>query len=155
MSSTTIDLWPSDIKKAQSILTPASILRQQALLISKNTSNIIEGEVKMLPPIEAKSAESPARALARISGIYIQKDVIGNPNFQHQLFLIAPALSNYRHKLLVVEHLPTKIYPVTIYFNEKTIECADESFFIEGLKSVFADATTRQIIESLISQSTS
>jgi hypothetical protein len=157
MTSTTIDLWPNDIKKVSKTISPVAILRQQAILIGKKTSNIIEGEIKTLQPtteIEQlrEWVGSPEEGWSQ--GIVTrQKEV--NPNIVHVFFLVAPILSNYRHRLLEVQHIPIQMYPVTIKTTEKTIECIDEKTFIDGLQSIFADATTRQIIESLISQSTS
>ena len=40
-----IDLWPSDIDFDERIVSPISILKEQAALLGQKTQNIVEGEV--------------------------------------------------------------------------------------------------------------
>jgi hypothetical protein len=155
MSSITIDLWPNDLKKPEDIkgiTTPASILRQQALLIGEKTSNIIEGEVKISEVSSYVPNYLEEQLGQTLDGDYLSDMPIAY--IKYHFFLVVPALANYRYEVLTVEHFPTKIYPVTIKSAKGKVECADEKSFSEGLKSVFADPETRQVIESLMSQST-
>jgi hypothetical protein len=152
-----IDLWPQ-INKTVKIDTPLSILRQQAILLGEKTSNIIEGEIKTVPPTEEEIVSRREWVGSQEEGWsqgLVSKQKERNPNFQHYFFLVAPALSNYRHKLLTIEELPEETYPVTIKYANGTIQCQSEEDFLNGLRSIFADATTTKIIDSLIAKSNS
>jgi hypothetical protein len=70
MPDTQEDFWPSDLLD-ESVRTPSAILREQALLPGKKTSNWIEGEVR-----------------TEAEGDW----------FVVRFYLVVPVLDNYRYK---------------------------------------------------------
>ena len=79
----------------------------------------------------------------------------GGGSLTHQLYLVAPALDNYRFLVLTVAH-DINIYPCRLLsaVNPGTwVECGDEQDFENKLGTVLSNPKTRRIIESLISQS--
>ena len=144
---TEIDLWPD--LSSESILTPASMLKIQAEMLSKKTNGRLQGLV------ETHSFQDK---------IY------------HQLFVVVPALENYRYSLLTVHHSPT-LYPVTV--DESPIEetgpsrsgasvgdaiasrfrqptaLADEKAFQTWLGTALSDRSTKRILQNLLAHATS
>lgn len=120
------DLWPSDIGVA-TIITPVSILREQAALLGEKTSNLVQAEVKT-------SSDGP--------------------RVMHAFFLIAPAMDRYRYRLLYVTH-NIELYPLTISFeaanSQIVVKSQDE--FIEQLGKLLSSEKTQNIVKSLIVQS--
>ena len=138
---TEIDLWP-DLNSV-GILTPAAILKTQAGMLSKKTNGRLQGLV------ETYSLRGE---------IY------------HQLFVVVPALENYRYSLLTVHHSPT-LYPVTV--DESPVSTAtsttstqayalatlklpttlaDEKSFQSWLGTALSDVNTKRILQNLLAQ---
>ena len=137
---TEIDLWP-DLNSV-GILTPAAMLKTQAGMLSKKTNGRLQGLV------ETYSLRGE---------IY------------HQLFVVVPALENYRYSLLTVHHSPT-LYPVTV--DESPVSTAtststqayalaasnlpttlaDEKSFQSWLGTALSDVNTKRILQNLLAQ---
>lgn len=134
-----VDLWPSDIEVSD-LVSPASILREQATLLGMKTKNLVTGKVELA----SDSAEK---------------------KFKYVFYLVAPALKNYRYRLLSIEY-PVDLYPVTIRFESKRpkvednldeesshLSAKDYDDFIAKLGKVFSDERTKRVIRALISHS--
>jgi len=140
-----INLWPPEIEIIN-VTPPVTILEQQASMLGNMTKNIILGDVK-----------------ARESEEY---------DFSYIFYIVAPALSNYRYKLLTICH-NIDLYPVTIQveesiFNEvpksitgaigeripNSIFAKSEEQFTEVLKAIFNSNKAKRVISALHSQST-
>lgn len=149
-----IDLWPDKIK-VDKVITPVTILRQQASLLGKKTKNIVQGEV--------------ANWKLGIGEEY---------DFQYLFYIVAPALDNYRYRLLGLFYDVSSLYPVIIdvddveiqkeipsKFNYKVktlgsttevkiiVKANSEEEFMEVLKAIFNSTKVLRVISVLLSQS--
>ena len=126
---TTKDLW-GQLPDISDIKPPIAHLREQATLFGNKTANIISADVKI-------SMEDYERILCQT------------------LFLIAPALNNYRYAILKVKQEPGTIYPVTIEdcTTEEQYKCKTESEFLDNLEAILTSEPVRNIIKTLIAQS--
>lgn len=138
-----IDLWPDKIG-VEKLITPVTILRQQASLLGKKTKNIVQGEVRS------------------------SKDSL--TSFNYAFYIIATALDNYRYKLLEISY-DESLYPVKINVDQeiwdeipagfKTMTSAMEYYFGAGsekefqdiLKAIFGSKKVLRVISVLLSQS--
>lgn len=150
-----VDLWPDTIK-VEKIITPATILRQQASLLGKKTKNILKGEV-----YDQRLGSDP------------------KSGFRYTFFIVAPALSNYQSRILTIRY-GMSIYPVIMYVEDEEIckeipshfkltdkdmgdlpnkgmgdymRANSEAEFLEVLKAIFNSAKVIRIISVLLSQS--
>ena len=123
------DLWPELGDAA--IRTPITILREQALYLSKRTQGVVEGEVR-------------TQTHGRI--------------FVHNFGLVVPALQNYRYEVLICRH-EISLYPAVVLMSyvqdvrevpEET--CQNERQFLQVLKSTFAAPEVLQTVRALIAQ---
>ena len=132
MQNPSRDLWPDDISGASNLLTPVSILKEQASLLGRKTGNLVEAEVDT-------SLVDYERLL------------------QHSFILVAPALKHYRYLLFRVTHSATQLYPLEIDVPvlNTGMSAGSEIDFIEKLKDIFAGNKTKEIIQTLIAQSRS
>ncbi len=125
-AKSTRDLWPDDIK-VDEMVTPLSILKEQASLLGQKTQNLVEAEVQTKP--------------------------LG-ADFSHSFFLVAPPLDNYRYKLFEIHH-PIDMYPVKIVDENGGIryEPRSQDEFIAKLREVLTSEKTKSVIRALIAQS--
>ena len=137
-----INLWPPEIEVIN-ITPPVTILGQQATMLGSITKNIILGDVK-----------------ARESEEY---------DFSYIFYIVAPALSNYRYKLLTIYH-NIDLYPVTVQVEENiykevpkratgeripnSIFAISENEFTEVLKAIFNSNKAKRVVSALLAQST-
>lgn len=121
------DLWPESFGSLE-VETPLQILRKQASLVGTKTSNLLEGTVSRIVDAEG--------------------------DFQLSFYLVAPALDNYRYKLLSVWH-GMGLYPVSTMNVNPPLKFKNAEEFKEYLRSTFASKETLNIIRSLIVQSSS
>jgi hypothetical protein len=148
------DLWPTEIE-VTSLIPPATILRQQESALGKKTRNIVLGEVK-----------------ARESD---------NFDFSYIFYIVAPALGNYRYKLLTIYH-NIELYPAIIQveegiyeeisseeYKDKTsfafllepqeykmpysFQADSEDSFLNVLKAIFNSSKAKRVISGLLAQS--
>jgi len=120
------DLWPSDIGIV-TLVTPVSILREQAAFLGEKTGNLVQAEVKTTS---------------------------NGPSVVHSLYLIAPAMGGYRYRLLSAAH-NVEVYPLNINFEPTSVsimvETEDE--FTEYLGELLSSEKTINIVKSLVAQS--
>ena len=121
------DLWPESFGSLE-IETPLEILRKQASLLSSKTGNLLVGNVG--------------------------KTTTAGGNFFLSLYLVAPALDNYRYKLLSVQH-GINLYPVSTWGEVPDKEFKNPKEFKGYLRSKFVEDATLNIIQSLMVQSRS
>jgi hypothetical protein len=132
------DLWP-DLTPA-AIITPASILKTQAAVLSQKSKGLLQGEV------ESWTHEN---------------------DVHHQLVVVVPALDNYRYTLIKLHHSLT-IYPVFIdespvpreqedeWSNiNRAYKLQDEDSFRNWLRTILAAPQTIRILQNLLAQATS
>jgi hypothetical protein len=141
MPDTIPNLWSPDINV--NTLTPSAVLRAQAGMLGKMTKGILTAQVTAL-----------------------ERD---NDRIEHTLDLRAPALENYRYRVLTAYHRKNLVYPVTVsaecfeqggskeYYdhNEGWVspEASGETEFIELVGSVLRSPEVVSVIHSLIARS--
>lgn len=144
----TDDLWPDDIQslKYSDLRPPVAILKEQGTLLGRKTDNLVEGEV------------------VRVPGDFLPEYKY---DFAYIFYLVAPALSDYRYKLLDILH-SVDFYPLLIGTGDDVLGelpaemekgkydrlVADsQDRFIEILRAIFATKKVRRVIEAIIAQS--
>jgi hypothetical protein len=126
------DLW-GEISVEKEIKLPVTTLKEQATLLGEKTNKILEGSVT---PIK-----------------YPDKDIVG-----FSLSIIAPALGNYRYKVLSISHKSIFVYPLTVSYRGEdgvatSYTCEDEGGFNDALKEILSSERVHKAIGALISQS--
>ena len=118
------DLWPQNIGESN-LVTPVSILKEQAALLGDKTSQLVKGEVVT--------------------------QGTGN-NFIHHFNIVAPTLS-YRYELLQVTHGVT-FYPLTLKrpFETTAPMLPSEDAFKQSLKDILASPQTLNVVHSILAQ---
>ncbi len=143
-----IDLWPEGIETNR-VKSPVTILREQGSLLGQKTKNLVQAEV-----MEASGQHN---------------------EFVYSFFIVAPALSHYRYKLLTIRH-DVGLYPVKIDVEERIVqeispqfqyeqvnpdgeliktylEANSEEEFLELLREIFKSEKAIAVVTSLLSQS--
>jgi len=87
MANTIPDLWPTYGLETD-VLTPIAILRTQSTLLRQKTQGLLVGEVRVTTSEFGQSILS--------------------------FDIVAPAINNYRYRLLSVQHTKEAIYPATV-----------------------------------------
>ena len=118
------DFWPENIGQTN-IVTPVSLLKQEASYLGPKTKQLVKAEVS--------TSNS------------------GN-NFVHSFNLVVPGLSNYKYQLFQVQH-PITLYPATIIWYQG-YSVPDQGAFIAKLQEILASADTKRIVEALLAQVT-
>jgi hypothetical protein len=123
------DLWPEDLGHVD-LVTPVTILREQASVLGKRTNYILRGEVE---------------TQTRGETIY------------HTFYVVAPALENYRYEVLTVRH-EVIFYPVDINCSDagmygRTVKNEDE--LKQALKTIFTSEKLKKVIGALLAQAQS
>ena len=126
------DLWPDDIAVTD-MLTPLSILKEQASNLGGRTKNLVQGElVQRITRREDEPLDS----------------------FIFSFYLKAPALQNYKYQLFWVTY-PISFYPLTIHSggsdSDITVNSQDE--LVNELRNIFSQEKTKTVIHALIAQS--
>jgi hypothetical protein len=119
-------LWPDF--EDNSIETPKNILEEQGKFLSEQTKNILEVEISSTP-IEGEDNK-----------------------IVHHFDIVAPALNNYKYRLLSITH-SIEFYPLDVAYKGSYQRVLDEDQFVKKLSSIFNDESTIRIIKSLIAQS--
>lgn len=133
------DLWPPDISQQTTEKSPASILKEQALLLSQKTNNLVTAEV-------------------------IRKTMVKESKFGFN-FILTSSTINYRYNLFSITHGVT-LYPVEISSDNDLIKSIrperghyewitveNETEYIRILKDIFSAENTRKVISTLIKMS--
>lgn len=124
MSQPDRDLWPENIG-VSAMVTPATILKEQAALLAEKTKGLVEADV-------------------RSSGSGTQ--------FVHSFTLRVPALDNYHYVLFTASH-PIELYPAVIAFRgHEPVTTPDEETFVAQLAIVLSCDETTRVVQGLIAQ---
>lgn len=141
------DLWPEDVGQVdESLKTPHQILKEQADLLGKKTSNVLLGRVK-----------------TRSLGVILddaEKDF--SADFSYSFSIVAPTLNNYQFRLFSISY-DHKFYPVRISmdpdilseigdFHNTELTANNENEFLDILKKIFRANKTNRIIKALLAE---
>jgi hypothetical protein len=116
-------LWPDDIGES-SLVTPVSILKEQAADLGEKTKQLVVAEV-----VSSSQAD----------------------RFAHRFLITAPALGNYKFELFQVTH-GISFYPMQGVWRGAFHALSSEQQFLDFLRMVFRDQTTKNVIQSIIAQ---
>jgi hypothetical protein len=118
------DYWPTHLGESP-VITPVTVLKEQAALLGQKTKNLVMGKVESRPD-EGK--------------------------LRHVLYLIVPTLSNYRYYLLSIAQ-DLSIYPLKINdaTSSSSIYAQDLEDFRVKLKEILSSDRVKRIIETLLS----
>lgn len=151
MSQATRDLWPDQID-VTSIVPPIVILREQATVLGERTKGLVRAEVD--------STEQPPKGIEE----YLEDAIPAEARvvYVQTLYLVAPALDNYRYSLLSVSH-DFQPYPCRVSFHPNpdrglidhffgTMTIVSEGQFLQWLQVALNREETVRIIHGLISR---
>lgn len=119
------NLWPANIADSN-LVTPVSILKEQAALLGEQTRQLVIGEVTT--------------------------DTTGNL-FVHHFYIVAPTLS-YKFELFTVTH-GISFYPLTLRHGGNNISMTKNDGFAsfkENLKTIFSSESTVNVVHSILAQ---
>jgi hypothetical protein len=130
MATINEDFWP-DLNLAPAV-TPLSILREQAGLLTQRTGGVLRGAVETWSEGE------------RVA---------------HTFNIVVPALGGYKRTLFTVYHNPLG-YPISVETDPKPVfgiptepqTIADENQFRNWLRSMLRSSDVKRIVESLYAQ---
>src|SRR5947208_3134679 len=124
MSSRIRDLWSDAI--SPDVLTPLAILRAQVPGLERRTKGLIEAEVNT---------------------------VVADKKTTHNFDLVAPALDQYRERILIVTHERERVYPATLeaaYFARKNGRSQVTAMYEEDFISLIGEVLTSPDVISSI-----
>ncbi len=123
------DLW-GEIAIDGKLELPIAILKRQAELLETKTGGVLQAHVHPM----------------KMTG----KDSVG-----YSFDIVAPALSNYVHKVLTISHPGILLYPVRLvsHVTDKDASCKDEEDFVKALKEVLSSDVVHKAVLALITQS--
>jgi hypothetical protein len=116
------NLWPDNIADSN-LITPVTVLKQQAALLGEKTRQLVKGEV-----------------VTQASGNL----------FVHYFYIVAPTLS-YKFELFTLSH-GVNFYPLVMRYLNETISLPSESEFKGKLKEIFAAPHTLNVVHSILAQ---
>jgi len=156
MSQATRDLWPDSIH-VDAAASPLVILREQAALLGERTKGLVRAEVE-------STQHSPDKIDEYLGDILPSESQVV---YSHTLYLVAPALDNYRYTLLCAEH-DVSPYPsrVRFYPNPEaifvpralspdvraTMSVNNEAAFVQWLQCALQREETIHIVYALVSR---
>ena len=152
MSDNGRDFW-SDELIVESVIAPEVILREQAGILAEKTKGIVRGEVETI--------EQPAEKVDD----YLKPVFSTEAEFKQYtqtLYLVVPALDNYRYALVSAEH-DFEPYPCKAVYHPQPNSCLDEGVLttmscdtpdalVHWLAAALKYPTTTRIIRALISR---
>lgn len=118
----TNDFWPADIADSN-LVTPVTILKEQAALLGEKTRQLVKGEV-----------------VTQTTGSMLV----------HYFYIVAPTL-NYRFELFNISH-GVNFYPLTLTYLNSARPIKSEAEFKEKLKEIFAAQHTLNVVHSILAQ---
>ncbi len=118
------DLWPDF--EAEKIKNPKTVLVEQANLLGEKTKNVIIAEVRT-------AGDS-------------------SKNIIHSFDIVAPAMGNYRFNLFQIRH-SILFYPLDFLYKNTGTHVKTEEELIDRMAYVFNNDETKNILNSLYSQS--
>ena len=118
------DFWPAGL--GEGMVTPVSILREQAALLGPKTNQLVKAEV-----VSQAGGES--------GGLL------------HLFLIVVPTLDNYKYELFKAYHT-VMLYPVSIIYMNTSINLANETLFRQRLGIILGSDSTKQLINALLAQ---
>jgi hypothetical protein len=116
------DFWPANIAESN-LITPVTILKEQAALLGEKTRQLVKGEV-----------------VTQTTGTLLV----------HYFYIVAPTLS-YRFELFNVQH-HVNFYPLVLGYLNKSTSLPTENDFKEKLKEILASQHTLNVVHSILAQ---
>jgi hypothetical protein len=125
----TDDLW-GEIAIDTQLELPIAILKRQAELLEKKTGGVLDAQVHSM----------------KMTG----KDSVG-----YSFNIVAPALSDYVHKVLTISHPGILLYPVRLvsHVTDADLSCKDEEEFVNALREILSSGVVHKAVLALITQS--
>ncbi len=120
--SDTNDFWPANIAESN-LITPITILKEQAALLGEKTRQLVKGEV-----------------VTQTTGTLLV----------HYFYIVAPTL-NYRFELFNIEH-HVNFYPLVLRYLNNTTSLSTEAAFKTKLKEILASQHTLNVVHSILAQ---
>ena len=153
MSENGRDFWSDEII-VESVLTPDLVLREQAGILAEKTKGIVRGEVETI--------EQPVENLDDYLKPVFSTEAECK-QYTHTLYLVVPALDNYRYALVSAEHdfepYPCKAayHPLknTMHGSIGSISirsCGTPDELVQWLAMTLKHPTTTRIIRALITR---
>jgi hypothetical protein len=123
----TKNLW-GDLPVVDDVVTPLRMVREQANILRQATRGLLHASITTTPLSEGR--------------------------MQHNFYLVAPLLNDYRHLLFSVEH-GIDPYPthVSASVSKKPVPCKTQTAFENLLKIVLTRDDTRKAVASLMANS--
>lgn len=121
------NLW-GELPQFDSIRLPATILKEQAQVITDLTQGLLQGTV----------ASDPGR----------------NNSLFTNLILVVPTLNNYKYTVLYTLTEPPLIYPLKLrsLVHDVSFDVESEVKFLQILKDILSSHETKMLILSLVAQ---
>lgn len=152
MSDNGRDFWSDEIA-VESLIVPEVLLREQAGMLAEKTKGIVRGEVETIEQPAEKIDEYLKPVFA------VEADV---KQYTHTLYLVVPALNNYRYALVSAKH-DFEPYPCKAFYHPEpdfilagdvhaTESCDTQEELVHWLAAVLRHSTTTRIIRALISR---
>jgi hypothetical protein len=151
MSDNGRDFW-SDELIVESVIAPDVILREQAGILAEKTKGIVRGEVETI--------EQPVEQVDDyLKPVFSTEAEL--KQYTHTLYLVVPALDNYRYALVSAEH-DFEPYPCKAVYHPPTsntldavvpaTSCGTPKHLVDWLAAALKHPTTTRIIRALISR---
>jgi hypothetical protein len=122
------DLWPENIAES-TLVTPISIMKEQAALLGEKTKQLVKGEVTSQSPSSIGGLATP---------------------FVHRFYIVAPTL-NYRYELFSISH-GINFYPLSLSYANTSHSMRSEAEFKENLKTLLSSQHTLNVVHSILAQ---
>lgn len=125
------DLWPDDIAEVGNLVTPLSVLKEQAALLARKTNNLLKASV------------------VRWHEEYADQWAYG-----WAFYLVAPVLSDYKYLLFTIKQ-DTKLYPLVIENrpgDATTVKISNQEEFLAELRAIFCHTETKSVIKAMLAQ---
>jgi hypothetical protein len=152
MSDNGRDFWSDEII-VEAAIVPEVILREQAGILAEKTKGIVRGEVETI--------EQPAEKVDDyLKPVFSTEAEL--KQYTHTLYLVVPALDNYRYALVSAEH-DFEPYPCKAAYHPRTntildanvmtiTSCGTPEELVHWLARTLKHPTTTRIIRALISR---
>jgi hypothetical protein len=118
------DFWPNDIGQTD-MVTPLSILKEEASYLGPKTNQLVKAEVLTTPQPDGR--------------------------FVHSFIITVPGLSNYRYQLFNLIH-PITLYPAQLVWRGVGTNIATQDDLTAKLREMIGAPETKQIVAALLAQ---
>ena len=111
------------------VRTPVSYLREQATALREATEGILVGDVRQFD-VQSR-----------------------NPQLGFSLMIVAPALNNYRYRVLSIRQ-PIVMYPLMLESTalDETLEIANEEQLVAALERILGSDVIQRVVAALLAQ---